>query len=366
MLLHQYQRKESDSFFKFFPPPRFLEMSAAGLDISNKSVKFLEFKKTSEGLRIDKYGRENIPAGTISGGEIKNKETLIEVLKKMKNRHNLHFIRLSLPEEKAYIYHTVVPREAAGNIKEAASFTLEENVPVSSNEIIFDADVMEENDHNHIDITVSAFPRSNIESYVSVCKEAGLEPLSMEIEAEAVARAVLPEGDRGTYLVLDFGATRSSLFVASHGSVHFTATLEIGGDMLTKTVEKFSGLPYEEAEKLKRQAGFIKNKDNKDLFLALMGTVSALKDEINRYYVYWHTHVSKSGDRVDKIEKIIVCGGEANLPGLSEYLSSSLRIKVETANIWTNAFSLEDYIPEMPFEDSLGYATAAGLALRRT
>lgn len=365
MSLHQYQRKESDGFFKFFPPPRFLEMSAAGLDVSNKSVKFLEFKKTSKGLRIEKYGRETIPPGVVSGGEIKNKETLLQILKEVKRKHNLRFVRLSLPEEKAYIYHTTVPREAAGNIKEAASFTLEENVPISSSEVIFDADVIEENDHNHIDITVSAFPRSSIEGYVSVCKEAGLEPLSMEIEAEAVARAILPEGDRGTYLVLDFGATRSSLFVASHGSVHFTATLEIGGDILTKTVEKYSGLSYEEAEKLKRQAGLIKNKDNKDLFMALMGTVSALKDEINRYYVFWHTHVSKSGDQVDKIEKIIICGGEANLPGLSEYLSSSLRIKVETANVWTNAFSLEDCIPEMSFEDSLGYATAAGLALRR-
>ena len=362
---HQYQRKESDGFFRFFPPPRFLEMSAAGLDISGKSVKFIEFRKTSGGLRISKYGRESIPAGAVSGGEIKNKEAVVSVLKKIKEKYGLHFVRLSLPEEKAYIYHTTVPREAADNIKEAASFTLEENVPVSPSEIIFDSEVIEENDHNHIDITVSAFPKGGVENYVSVCEEAGLSPLSMEIEAEAVARAILPEGDKGTYLVLDFGATRSSLFVASRGSVHFTATLEIGGDGLTKTIEKYSGLPYEEAEKLKRRGGLVKTKDNGDLFQALMGTVSALKDEINRYYVYWHTHTSKSGDRVDRIEKIIICGGEANLPGLAEYLSSSLKVRVDTANVWTNVFSVEDSVPEIPFEESLGYATAAGLALRR-
>ena len=63
------------------------------------------------------------------------------------------------------------------------------------------------------------------------------------------------------------------------------------------------------------------------------------------------------------IEKIILCGGDANLLGLTDYLSASLKIPVERADIWTNIDYRDGFIPEIEFNDSLRYATAVGLAL---
>jgi Tfp pilus assembly PilM family ATPase len=64
-----------------------------------------------------------------------------------------------------------------------------------------------------------------------------------------------------------------------------------------------------------------------------------------------------------KIEKVILCGGSANLMGLPEYLSESLSIPTERARVWQNAFSLESFVPPITQRYSLGYATAIGLAL---
>ena len=58
-------------------------------------------------------------------------------------------------------------------------------------------------------------------------------------------------------------------------------------------------------------------------------------------------------------------GGDSNLTGFAEYLATGLMAPVELANVMVNVNSLDRYVPEINFRDSLSYATAMGLALRR-
>ena len=50
--------------------------------------------------------------------------------------------------------------------------------------------------------------------------------------------------------------------------------------------------------------------------------------------------------------------------GLSDYLTVSIKSKVEMANVWVNILNTENYIPEIPFKEALSFAAALGLALR--
>ena len=103
-----------------------------------------------------------------------------------------------------------------------------------------------------------------------------------------------------------------------------------------------------------------------DLFFSLMNAVSALKDELNKLSVYWSTHKDQAGEQERKITKIVLCGRDAGLSGFADYLSLSLQSRVEVANVWQNAFSLDEYIPPLPFDESLDYAAAVGLALPKS
>jgi len=99
--------------------------------------------------------------------------------------------------------------------------------------------------------------------------------------------------------------------------------------------------------------------------MSFVNVVSALRDEINNMYIYWHTHKYEEGKVGDKIKKIILVGGNANLLGLDEYLSSSLKVRVEKADVWSNVSFPEGYIPPINFYNSLSYASAIGLALKK-
>ena len=347
---------------KFFPIPKFLTMSSVGFDISDHSIKFVELKKTSKGLFLGKFGKQKIPKGVLELGKIKDTKKLIKILNDLRHKYNLNLIRVSLPEEQVYIFNIILPKIKNKEIRNTIELQLEDHIPISANESVFDYNIISEQDDKY-NIQVVVLSREVIESYLDIFKQSGLTPVSFELEAQASSRAVIPEGDQGTYMIVDFGDTLTGVSVVSQGIVSFNSTIDIGGSLLTEMVQKGLKIDFDEAEKLKKKYGLKKNLDNKELFPILLSSVSVLRDEINKHYVYWHTHKDENGKDKKKIDKIILCGGNSNLIGLSDYLSTSIRTSVRIADVWININSFSNDIPEITFNDSLGYATAIGLSL---
>ena len=133
--------------------------------------------------------------------------------------------------------------------------------------------------------------------------------------------------------------------------------------MLTKMIQKNFNIGPEEAEKMKKKFGLERNMENKELFAVLLNSASILRDEIVKNFLYWQTHKDEEDRDHPPIKKIILCGGDANLIGLAEYLSISMKQKVEIANVWINILDTSKYVPEINFNHSLTYAAAFGLAL---
>ena len=143
----------------------------------------------------------------------------------------------------------------------------------------------------------------------------------------------------------------------------FTSTVDVGGVILNNMIQKNFKISFEEAEKMKKKFGLQRNSVNKELFSVLLNSVSILRDEIEKHFLYWHTHLDEDEKERPSIKKIILCGGDSNLIGIAEYFSVSIKCKVDIANVWVNVFNLENEIPDINFDKSLTYATALGLAL---
>lgn len=346
---------------QFFPVPKFLAKPSYGLDISDESIKFIEFVSTSHGIRIGKYGENPIPPGIIESGKIIDTNRIKDILKKMKNEQGISSVRVSLPEEQIYLFKMKIEKEQGVNIREMIELSLESYIPIPTKEVVFDFDLYKE-DEKTFEVSVTAAPKIIIESYLSIFRDCEIEVPSFELEAEALARAVIKDKDMETYMIVDFGKDRTGIAIVSRGIVLFTSTIDLGGVMLTKLIEKDFKVSFEEAEKIKLKYGLSRNPQMKEVFATILNGVSILKDEIQKNFIYWHTHKSENGEDRPKIRKILLCGGDSNLIGFSDYLSVSMRQEVELANVWINILS-DDYIPEMTFEDSLSYATAIGLAL---
>jgi len=349
----------------FFPVPKFLKMEAVGIDISDQRIRFLKLKRDKDILKIDRYGEIDVPAGVVESGNIKKPDELKKILTQFGEKYETEFARVSLPEERAYLVSMQTPLVEGEELRNAIAFQIEEHVPLPADSVVFDYEVLKEKpgrDGGHKEVLVSVFPKKDVESYINLFSDTGIVPLSFEIEAQAIARATTPKGSKGTFMIVDFGKERTRISITHNELVRFTSTIDVGSDMITRAIEKEFSVSTKEANKIKNQKSLSKSKENEKFFTAILSSVSVLRDEINRLYIYWQTHIIRDKESMS-IDKIILCGGGANLKGLPEYLSTSLKIEVVVADPWVNIGSYENYIPEIPLNSALGYVTAIGLVL---
>jgi len=354
---------------RIFPPPRFMTLPSVGVDISDASLKYVQFHREGHRLALARWGDIPIPAEVVKRGDLLDKAAMVEILKRFKRETGATYVRVSLPEERAYLFETTVPAKTpARDVRSAIEFHLEENVPLSPRDAVFDYTVMggAGKDTGDLRVSVAVYARDTIASYYESCREAGLVPVAFEVEAQAVARAAVKTEDQGTYLIVDFGRSRTGVGIVHKGTLMFASTIEVGGMQLTEAIKQQVPTVDDANElRLKNELGLLRadagEGANAGVHAALLVPVMKLKDELAMRINYWNLRDENASDR--DIAQVILCGGSSNLAGLPEYLSEELGIPTSRAQVWQNAFSFEDEVPPITRRYSYGYATAVGLAL---
>ncbi len=356
-------------FLRVIPPPTYITLPCMGVDISDTSLKYIAFKPSvfdNTERQLDVWGDISIPSGVVNRGEVTDPKQLVAVLKEFKAKTKAEFVRLSLPEEKAYLFETTIKNSTPQKeVRSLLEFRLEENVPIASRDVYFDYSIMPAaSGVQNSAVSVVAYPKQIIQSYYDACIEAGLRPVSFEVEAQAMARAVVPRDTASSVMLVDFGKTRTGIGIVNNGALLYTSTIDIGGNQLSQVLRKVLGEDTAEAELtlIKNTQGLVRGAESSNIHDSLISTVSVVRDEMATRMQYWHTRTGHDDER--RIKSIVLCGGSANLNGFPEYLTETLGIPAVRGNVWENAFSLEETVPPISRPYSFGYAAAIGLALK--
>ncbi len=362
-----------DFFLKNFPPPRYLTMPTLGIDISDNSIKYISLAFKHNVLsknKVELWGEVDIPAGVVEAGQVKDPSGLATALNQIRQKTGFDLVRLSLPEEKVYLFETEINKNIPfKETKSLLEFKLEENVPVPSSEILFDYSILpadNQSNSNKLKVVVTAYARDLIDAYFEVCTNVGFRPVSFEIEFQAMARAVVSKKQQKTCLIVDFGKSRTGVGIVYKNNLLYTSTIGIGGSDLSKAIRSaFPNKEYSESEltKIKNQYGLLGRGEWKNFSTSLETVIDNIKDEIAIRIKYWHLRDDNIGQR--SISEIILCGGSSNLKGLPEYLTEKIGIKTRLANVWENVLPIDTTVPPITYRHSFGYSTAIGLALRK-
>lgn len=346
-----------------------LKLHSVGVDISDRSVKFLEFHPQKKILT--NFSEIEIPAGIVENGEIRDSQKLSEMVRSWLSGEGKifqkSFVVVSLPEEKSFLRVIQLPKIKKEDIVNAIRWEIEANIPLPPNEVIYDYDLIEpeSQDAGHFDVMITAFPKSVIESYVEVIKKSGLRLLAIELESQAILRGVKAARNQDPKIVIDIGRTRTNLIVYTKGVILYTTTVSFGGEILEEALAKDLRITKEQALSIKKEIGFNRNAQDGRIFKALLTPISLLADELRKTITYYQTHATHGQNKESgPIKEIILVGGDANLFGLSTYLSSTVKISVEMADPLLIHLPLGAPIPLIPRHLARAYVTAIGLAAR--
>lgn len=362
-----------------------LKPEVFGIDISDLSLKIIKLKKKGDSLALASFGEMELKPGIIEGGEIKDEAALSETIKKALaqvkgDKLKTKYVVASLPEEKAFLQVIQMPPMEEAEMKKAVYFEAENYIPLPIEKVYLDAQIVKPVSGNldHIDVLIVALPQKTVDSYLTSFQKSGLKPLVFEMESQAVARSLV-KGEKSLepLLLIDLGATRASFVIFSGHSLRFTTSLPFSSQKFTENIAKNFKISLKEAEALKKKHGIEEGK-GKEIFDILKPDLTNFVDKIKTYLNYYQTHFSHEhilpalgGEarqgRPDSraVQKIIFCGGASNLKGLDNFLSQELQLQIITGNPWSNILPnpLKE-VPELPYQESLKYATALGLALR--
>jgi hypothetical protein len=281
------------------------------------------------GLVLSKHATQILPPGLISGGDIKNEKDFLVILKEFVVKNKLSYVKVSLPEEKAYLFQTDVPSTDFRSIAQNIEFKLDQNVPLSPVDALFQFDLMPQAvTGGSLHASVSVVPRTYVEHQISLLREAGLTVVAFEVVPKAIVTAYESMHSEGAHLIVHIMQNKSGLYIVSEGVVCFTSTIMWGSNNLTESSAGKSG--------------------------------EGLISEISRAHAYWMMRADIS----TRISKLVVVGIHAEeCEAFIRNHGGDIIPQTILPDVWHNAFDVNNYVPPVTRTESLEYSIAAGLAL---
>ncbi|MFH1968298.1 MAG: type IV pilus assembly protein PilM [bacterium] len=363
--------------FKFLS----LESETFGLDINESSLKIVKLRKKRGFLQPVSFNEKEIPQRIIENGIIKDEGAFVKNIKvalasikgeKLRTK----YVVASLPEEKSFSQVIQMPKMEMEELKSAVPFEAENYIPLPADQMYLDFKKINPIAGNldHLDVFITAAEKDIVDSYMSAFKKAGLIPVALEVETEAIARALIKdETSLAPVAIIDFGGDSAGFIVFSGHSIRFTSSISVSSRQITSTISEELGIRSREAEHMKIKYGLSFGKESyrtKAVSKAIKPILENLAKEIQKYLDFYsdhnfHEHLPKKSSRKNKIEKIILSGGGSSLKGIDTFLKNKLNMPVEFGNAWIN-FPKDFKNPALSElkRKSLSFTTALGLALR--
>lgn len=348
---------------------------AFGLDISDDMLKLIDLQKRAgphSQIEVRAFSSLALPRNVIKKGIIadagqfaKHLEELISQAKP--EAVGVKKVIVNLPERRVYVdvINFKVPKQGEA-LKKAVHEEARKKVLLEPDKLIDDFIVVEPHEGHEgegQDVIYVAVDREAVEAYLKSFQAAGFKVIAFDVESASLARALVsPEEQETTIMLIDIGAETTIITIFDRHEVRFSSNVNVAGTSFTKKIAHELELEESEAEKMKKQYG-MKGGDelNSRLLRVLVSELEPVVKNIQQAIYFYSQTTGRT------IQKIRLSGGTANMPGLQQYLQEALAVKVELGDwIGLHKVLLRSGFESEIRKQSLGYATAFGMALRGT
>lgn len=342
-----------------------------GLDIGFQTIKLAVLKKTSRGLFLTNLGMKEIPYQL----DRRDTSAMAQLLRGLMDEMGLKIkkVYLTFSGSGIYIRHITLPSIPKEELKEAISWEIKGQLPYPLETAQLAFYILREFIEEEIkkfEILIVACPKEKIERSLSIVKEAGLQPIHMEVTPISLWNALVSL-DRlkkeEVIAVVDLGAEKTNLYLFEQGVLVFHREIIPGGQDITQTLlNEIPTLTFEQGEKIKKEIGIslkmapVESRTTAKESFVMRPIFERMAGEIGRSIEFFRNQFI-----IEKVDKILLSGGGAHLKNILPYLEEELRMKVEIFNPTEALFYDPQGVPPALLSLGASFGPAIGATLKK-
>jgi type IV pilus assembly protein PilM len=333
--------------------PRFL-----GVDIGTTSIKMVEVDQGERLPRLLNYavlesrgslGTANLALQTSSLKLFEDEAVnlLRAAVEKMKPKTDAAIA--TLPVFSAFTTVLTLPAMSDADLQKNLVYQAKQYIPLPISEVALDwlrvGEYEDEKGAKQEQVLLLSVPQAEIKKYQGIFKEAGLALQVLEIEALSLVRAAVG-ADPVSTVIVDIGNRSSAIAIAEKGQLKYVGQSDFAGAALTQAVASSLNINPLRAEELKREKGISGAGPDYELSTIMLPFMDAIINEVKRVEFNYQSQFPAAA----KIERVVLAGGGANLPGIEKYVSQELgRPAVKAAPLLRFEYPsvLEPLVPEL-------------------
>ncbi len=353
--------------------------SSLGIDIGSSAIKVVQLRKKNGKAVLETYGALSLgPYAKTDIGSVTNLQAddisraLLDVIKESKVTITSGVI--AIPSSSSLIFTISLPGKVnEDRLASIVPIEARKYIPIPISEVTLDWSVIpqepksladssknflsEKKTKSDLEVLVVAIHNETLSRYQEILKKTKIQSESFEMEIFANIRSSISH-DLAPILMIDFGASKTKLSIVEAGVVRVFHVVNRGSSDISKNISQSLGIPFIEAEKLKRSIGLISESNNKEAKDIIQLSIDYIFSDIKSVVFAYEKKYNKT------ISKVVLTGGGSLLKGLLEQAQESLHTEV----IRTDPFSKTEapaFLKQVLEESGPEFSVAVGLALRQ-
>jgi type IV pilus assembly protein PilM len=322
-----------------------------GLDIGYSSIKLVHLVLKDSKILLSAIEEAEIPLGLVESDSDASKEELSEAVKNLVQKANLStpYAVISLSSNKAMFNIFDFPDMGSDELSFAMKYEIAYRFNIPRKDYICDWQVLKRNPNRNIKLFTVAVPKVLSDRYVKIINNAGLFPLSVDMECLSLVSAL--KDLKKNLIIVHIGHSYSIILLLAKGELRSVKVVGVGGGLIENQLVKDFQISLDKTENF----GLNKGKLDGHVYGSIKASLGPLFDEIKQV-------IGSAQLSYTEIDKIVLSGGLALMPGSIEEFSSVLFKNVVKANPLNN-IELGSCQDKELISKSPKFSVAVGLAL---
>lgn len=340
--------------------------SSVSLDIGTAAIRVIELKHKKGGRStLVNYASTPVPVSQQDGSTFAEApdDILISTIKQaiadsgIKKRE----VSIGVPTNKTFSVIVDLPKlEKADERAKVIPIQAEEHIPDAIDSVELDWHVIGDSpiEQGKMEVLLTSIDKNYNAKRIKLVESAGLKVISVEPDAYALPKALVPAMSKQTHVIIESGNVETDLVVVIDGYPRLVRTIPIGAQHIVAQVAREMKVDMAQAQAYVYKFGLVQDKLDGKVHQAVQTIVKSIVDEILKSMKYINNRYGEV-----QYSDILVSGFSAFIPGISEYIQATAKIPTVPGDAWTNIDYDQSLAGKIQAEKSV-FSVAVGLARR--